>query len=150
MRISVLSALLSLGLTACLQIPGALAGGTAANFCTSETADCESIRIENQAPVTVTKVNLTQEKTDGACAKKEETISQNLSGTITGSFGEFVLAKFDRSCQYKVKFVTTSGCTGDKTAHFKVGNFPLKYNAVVLKGGCGTLKTSKTIIDSSD
>ena len=116
-----------------------------ADFCTSDD-NCAIIQIENQSTTTVKKVNITQEKTDGACSKKSETISQNLAGGMGGT-GEVVYARFKMKCQYKVKFVTTSGCVGDKTAHFKTGNFPDKYNAVKLKEGCGTLRTKKTVVD---
>lgn len=116
-----------------------------ADFCSSGD-NCTTIQIENQSTTTVKKVNITQEKTDGACSKKSETISQNLAGGMGGT-GEVVYAKFNKKCQYKVKYVTTSGCIGDKTAHFKAGNFPGKYNAVKLKNGCGTLRTKKTLTD---
>ena len=123
---------------------------TAAEFCAQYSDGCTRIKIFNQSATTVTKVNVTQEKTDGACEKKEESINQNLAGWA-GDGGEAVFARILKTCQYKVKYVTTSGCIGDKTAYFKVGNFPGKYNAVKLKGGCGTLSTKKyTTIDAGD
>ena len=118
------------------------ASSVGAEFCESSDDNCAKIQIKNTASATVTKVNVTQQTTDGACEKKEETISRNLTGGIGGS-GESVYARFVTSCTYKIKYVTTSGCSGDKEAYFKAGNFPGKYNFVKLKGDCGHLETTK-------
>nr|WP_070958943.1 hypothetical protein [Hyphomonas sp. Mor2] len=100
---------------------------------------CKYIEIKNTSSALVTSVKIEQHTTDGACEYADATISQNLNGMYHESYD----VAMSVSCKYKVKFHTTSGCSGDKTTHFTPDNFEDKKSGVLLKGACGTLKTSK-------
>lgn len=125
---------------AALSLAGAgLASAESTDFC-GDAAKCWSVDIENNSSVTVTKVKVTQEKTDGACEKDERSYSQNLAGNAGSSTGGDALAlTVNKACKYKVKFTTTSGCTGDKVAHIGPKKFAENAELVELVGGCGTL-----------
>lgn len=119
----------------------ALAGTALADsdFC-GDAGSCQEMGVYNRSAALVTSVVITQEKTDGACTLDERTITQNLTG-ISGNNaeGEGFTINANTNCQYKVKFKTTSGCTGDKTTHMTPKNFENGKNYVELKGACGSL-----------
>ncbi len=128
-----------IAMTALSLAAGGLAAAEDTNFCDG-SEKCWDLSVENNSSVTVTKVKITQEKTDGACDKDERSYSQNLAGNAGSSTGGDTLELIvDKACKYKVKFSTTSGCTGDKVAHIGPKKFAENAETVELVGGCGTL-----------
>ncbi|MEM7329377.1 MAG: hypothetical protein AAF437_11595 [Pseudomonadota bacterium] len=113
------------------------------DFCGSDN-ECQNMGVYNRSAALVTSVVITQEKTDGACALDERTYSQNLTGVGGANMdGDGFTVSVSPNCQYKIKFKTTSGCTGDKTTHLTPSNFENGKQYVELKGGCGSLDTRK-------
>jgi len=112
------------------------------DFCV-EGGACDRMTIRSRASVAVLKTNITQQSTDGACENIEKVLKRNLSQS-----GAQAVVNFDPNCKYKVRFNTTSGCIGDKTAYMKVGQIE-DYDGIELKGGCGTLKARKYVKSSS-
>ncbi len=117
----------------------------AEDFCASGS-NCVGLKIENYSSTLVKQVRIDQEKTNGACEAASQKFSQNLTGVnITGENlrGESFVVQVNPSCQYKIKYGTTSGCAGDKVAHMSPNNFNNEKDLVQLIGACGSLKTSK-------
>nr|WP_070958942.1 hypothetical protein [Hyphomonas sp. Mor2] len=114
------------------------AANAEANFC-GINGDCADITIKNISSALVTAVKIEQHTTDGACKYADNNYSQNLSGWSEESF-EVAL---NVNCKYKIKFKTTSGCSGDKTTHLTPENFAAGKEKVQLEGACGSLKTYK-------
>nr|WP_070958944.1 hypothetical protein [Hyphomonas sp. Mor2] len=125
-------------LSASFAIALAICGATSAgdSFCISG-GTCTQMTIENVSAALVTSVKIEQHTTDGACQYADSTFSQNLNGM----FGESYDVSVNSKCKYKIKFHTTSGCSGDKTTHITPGNFDDRETTAQLKGNCGTLKT---------
>lgn len=126
-------------------IATALAGAAFANsdFCGDATT-CQDITINNRSAALVTSVKVTQEKTDGACALDDRNFSKNLNGMGGENVdGDYFSLSVNTSCQYKIKYKTTDGCTGDKTTHLTPDNFKKGKTYTELRGACGSLKTQK-------
>lgn len=112
------------------------------DFCGERTA-CQDMGVYNRSAALVTSVTITQEQTDGACTEDKRTFTQNLSGLGGANMdGDGFTISANSSCRYKVKFKTTSGCTGDKSNHMEPSDFSTK-NYIELVNGCGTLKAKK-------
>ncbi len=147
-RLSVAVALPSLAMLAAsapatAQITGDFgASNPDVDFCV-EGGPCDRMTVRSRASVAVLKTKITQQSTDGACRNTAKTLKRNLSQS-----GAQAVVNFDPNCQYKVRFSTTSGCIGDKTAYMKVGQIE-DYDGIELKGGCGTLKARKYIKSGS-
>ncbi|MEM9572427.1 MAG: hypothetical protein AAF996_13265 [Pseudomonadota bacterium] len=119
----------------------ATAAADAVNFCTTAT-NCKTIYVQNNAAVTVKKVNITQQKGDDSCESGlKKTVSRDMAGGTGIIKGQSYNFSANPDCKYKVKFVTTSGCTGDKTTHVRRSDFEAGKNIVKLSGPCGWLKT---------
>ena len=113
------------------------------DFC-GDAGSCRDMGVYNRSAALVTSVVITQEKTDGACTLDERKFTKNLNGLGGENMdGDGFTVSANTKCKYKIKFKTTSGCTGDKTAHMKPGNFAENKTYVELKNGCGTLDTRK-------
>lgn len=128
-----------------LVLAATVGSAQAENFCPSD-ADCVGLKIENNSSALVKQVRIDQEKTDGLCDAVTQNLTQNLSGlNITAGElrGESFTVQVYPSCQYKIKYGTTSGCAGDKVTHMKPSNFDSGKDLVQLIGACGTLKTTK-------
>lgn len=126
---------------AALSMPSAYAF----DFCPSD-ANCVGLKVENNSGALVKQVRIDQEGTGGLCDKVTNTFSSNLSGmNVTGGNlrGESFTTQVYPQCQYKIKYGTTSGCSGDKVTHMKPSNFDSGKDLVQLIGACGTLDTSK-------
>lgn len=106
------------------------------DFCIEGKA-CNKMVLRSRASVITTNTKITQESTNGTCTEETRTLKRNLSKA-----GANAAVNIDPTCQYKVKFNTTKGCTGDKTAHMRPGDLE-SVTGIELRGGCGTLKTSK-------
>lgn len=106
------------------------------DFCIEGKA-CSKMVLRSRASVVTTNTKITQESTNGSCIAETRTLKRNLSKS-----GANATVNIDPTCQYKVKFNTTSGCTGDKTAHMRPDDLE-SVTGIELRGGCGTLKTSK-------
>lgn len=124
----------------------AMAGTAAAqaSFCGSGQS-CLGLKVSNNSSALVTSVKLTQESTNGACTKEAHNVSQNLAGIAGGSGaggGQSFTIGVNTACQYKVKYKTTSGCMGKKTAHMTPKKFAAGQTYVDLSGSCGSLETS--------
>lgn len=124
----------------------AMAGPAAAqaSFCGVDQT-CLGLKVINNSSALVTSVKLTQESTSGACTKDARRVTRNLAGIAGGSGGgggESFTIGVNTACQYKVKYKTTSGCTGNKTAHMTVKKFAAGQTYVDLSGSCGSLETS--------
>ena len=123
-------------------ILGGAANAEAASFCNVDEPNCVKLYVKNSASATVKSVKLTQEQGSKTCkGGVEKTIKKNVTGGTSITPGEKVAFYADQSCKYKVKFKTTSGCTGDKTTHFNSDDFISGRNLAELSGACGTLKT---------
>lgn len=112
-------------------------------YCDAGEKDCTSVKIFNGSSALVKSVKVTQQTTDGACEKVEHKYSKNLSTVGGGSVGirpKSITLHFKNTCRYKVKFKTTSGCTGDKVGHIGPSAFAKGKNAVGLLHDCGSLK----------
>ncbi|MEL6829387.1 MAG: hypothetical protein AAFO63_04550 [Pseudomonadota bacterium] len=119
------------------------------SFCT-DNGNCVKAHLENVSSATVKSTKITQEKGANDCEGGiEKTISQNLTGGTKLTPGEKVTFYVDKRCKYKVKFKTTSGCTGDKTTHISSGDLGAGTNVARIEGACGTLKTKTTHPDAS-
>lgn len=106
---------------------------------------CTKVKIANDSSGLVKAVNITQKTTDGACDYKKIKHGDNLSGLGGGPGGlkgESFTIRLRTTCEYKIKYKTTSGCTGDKVAHITPEKFTAGKNAVSLSEACGTLKTN--------
>ena len=110
------------------------------NFC-SEGDSCIEVEIHNRSAALVKSVKIEQHTTDGACEYSDNTFSQNLSGTGGDNMeGDSFMVDLDKSCKYKIKFKTSSGCTGDKTTHLTPEDFADSKSLAQLRGACGSLK----------
>ncbi|MEL6829388.1 MAG: hypothetical protein AAFO63_04555 [Pseudomonadota bacterium] len=117
------------------------AHAAAASFCKSEdgcTTDY-TVYVENNASVTVTSVNITQEQGDSSCKKVKKKVSRNMAGGTGIDPGESYRVSVNSLCKYKVVYKTTSGCVGDKTTHIKPSDFAAGRDTVKLLNACGTL-----------
>jgi hypothetical protein len=47
----------------------------------------------------------------------------------------------NKACEYEVSFVTSNGCTGDKTKTFSTARVADNYVVVTLRKACGSLIT---------
>lgn len=132
------------GIASCVFGAALIAGAASAdavNFCGAAT-DCKTIYVQNNAAVTVRKVNITQQKGDESCESGlKKTVKRDMAGGTGIIKGQSYNFSAIPDCTYKVKFVTTSGCTGDKTTHFRRSDFEAGKNIVKLSGPCGWLKT---------
>lgn len=136
--------------TAALMASLGLANAEEASFCNIDEGNCVKAHLENVSSATITSTKVTQEAGKNACIGGiEKTISQNLTGGTKLSPGEKVTFYVDKTCKYKVKFKTTSGCTGDKTTHLSSSDIQSGSNTARIEGGCGTLKTKTTHSNSS-
>lgn len=114
----------------------ALLGSASAELKTSycDVGKCSKVKIKNNATVVVKSVTIIQQPTDGQCTKDERKISENL----TRGFSHMIRVRDD--CKYTVKFKTTSGCTGDKSAKLTPKKLQKAKDQVELTGACGSLK----------
>ena len=115
----------------------ALIGSAAAqveDYCPPSGADCRIVNISNASGATVNKVNIIQQPTDGACAKDDRTVNQEMAPSV-----EYQV-RVNKACKYKVKFRTVSQCTGDKTAYFTPEKFSNGVSEALLRGECSDLK----------
>lgn len=119
------------------------AHAAAVDFCNSEDgcSDALTVYIENNASVTVTSVNITQEKGDASCQKVKKNVSRNSAGGTGIEPGQSFRISVNSLCKYKVVYKTTKGCTGDKATHIGPSDFASLKETVKLKNACGTLKT---------
>jgi len=115
------------------------------NFCDADEARCTKAWVENRSSALVTAVNITEQHGDDSCdGGLKKTQEQNMVGgarVAEGAEFAFYAKKF---CKYKVKFKTTSGCTGDKVQHLKPSDFADGYYVVKLNNACGTLNANKS------
>lgn len=123
----------------------ALAGAAHATegYCDADEEGCTQVKIFNGSSALVKSVKVTQQTTEGACDVVEHKYSKNLSTVGGGSAGirpKSITLHFSDTCRYKVKFKTTSGCTGDKVGHIGPSRFAEGQNAVGLLHDCGSLK----------
>ena len=133
-----------IGFASCV-IGGALFAGSASadavNFCNTAT-DCKTVYVQNNAAVTVRKVNITQQKGDESCyGGVMKSVFRDMAGGTGIIKGQSYKFSANPICKYKVKFKTTSGCAGDKTTHVRPSDFAAGKNIVKLSGPCGWLKT---------
>lgn len=129
--------------------PTLSAAAEGAAFCDIAESNCVKAYLENVASVTVKSTNITEQQGADFCTSGKKTISKNLTGGTKLTPGEEVIFYADKRCKYKVKFVTTSGCIGDKTTHISPQDF-MDYDKVArIEGGCGTLKTKTTHLNAS-
>jgi hypothetical protein len=118
------------------------------SFCEGDS--CGHILIINFADVIVTRVNITQEPGPNNCEKIKKTNEQNLlkNSSIVGE--DRVEISVSKQCRYKIKFVTSKGCVGDKVGHVEPGQIKFDgRNVVALVNSCGTLKVKVTSQDPS-
>lgn len=130
-----------LTLSAVLTVFAGSAHAAAANFCNAEdgcTTDF-TVYVENNASVTVTSVNITQEKGAASCEKVKKTVSRNVAGGTGMDPGQTFRISVNPICKYKVVYKTTKGCVGDKTTHIKPSDFAASRDTVKLLNACGTL-----------
>lgn len=119
------------------------------SFCTDD-GNCVKAHLENVSSSTVTSTNITQEAGKNDCEGGiKKTVSQNLVGGTKLTPGNKTVFYVDKRCKYKVKFKTTSGCSGDKTTHLSSADIREGNNVARIEGGCGTLKTKTTYPDTS-
>ncbi len=111
------------------------AGAQVQDYCPSSGADCRIVNISNWSGALVNKVNIIQQPTDGACAKDDRTVNQQMARSV-----EFQV-RVNKACKYKIKFKTVSQCTGDKTAFFTPNKFSKGASEALLEGECSDLKT---------
>lgn len=77
------------------------------SFC--EGNACTQVKIKSSATVVVKSVTVIQQTKNGKCTKEERKVSENLTA------GQSYSIVIREDCNYKFKFKTTSGCTGDKS-----------------------------------
>lgn len=136
--------------TAALTASIGLAAADVPSFCNAGEANCVKAHLENVSSATVKSTDITQEAGKNNCdGGIKKTISQNLTGGTKLTPGEKVTFYVDKRCKYKVKFKTTSGCSGDKTTHISSADLGAGENVARIEGGCGTLKTKTTHPDAS-
>ncbi|MEL7108782.1 MAG: hypothetical protein AAGL99_05910 [Pseudomonadota bacterium] len=136
--------------TAALILMGILASaGTAhaseINFCDSDEGGCIKAWVENRSSALVTAVNITEQNGDDSCdGGLKKTEEKNMVGGARVAEGAEFAFYAKKICKYKVKFKTTSGCTGDKVQHLKPSDFADGYYVVKLNNACGTLNANKS------
>lgn len=110
------------------------------DFC-GDAESCKEMSVFNRSAALVTSVTITQEKTNGDCVIDKRTFSKNLNGVGGESMdGDGFTIQANSTCKYKIKYKTTSGCTGDKTGHFTPKGISTNKNYAELTGACGSLK----------
>ncbi len=145
--------LLAILLTAAgFSLSAGSAHAAAANFCNAEDgcATDYTVYVDNNASVTVTSVNITQEKGDASCENVKKTVSRYVAGGIGLDPGQTFRISVNPICKYKVVYKTTKGCAGDKTTHIKPSDFAASRDTVKLINACGTLnaKVSSKMSDA--
>ncbi|MEM9572426.1 MAG: hypothetical protein AAF996_13260 [Pseudomonadota bacterium] len=146
-RLNPFSILILSGVAFALPMLSAAAEGAA--FCEYGENHCVRAYLENVASVTVKSTNITEQEGADFCTSGKKTVSKNLTGGTKLTPGEEVVFYADDRCKYKVKFVTTSGCIGDKTTHISPNDFASGEKVARIEGGCGTLKTKTVHLNAS-
>ncbi|MBI1182507.1 MAG: hypothetical protein GC201_18345 [Alphaproteobacteria bacterium] len=129
---------------------GYLAAGTApahaaaVAFCNKSTSKtCLTAYVQNSASVTVTSIDIDQEKgASGTCDPVRKRVDRTVLGGTDLDPGQQFRVSVDSSCEYKISFNTTKGCTGDKVAHLRKRHFDEQRNYVKMRGACGSLETT--------
>lgn len=123
--------LVSLASVTCL---GTANANPKTEFCNGDDFQCQRTKVVNSSLATVTSVRIIQQPTDGRCTKDDRKLSSNLAG------GRSYMVVLDRSCKYRFKFKTTSGCGGDKSRVLTPEKMEKGKDEVRFVGGCGNLK----------
>ena len=97
------------------------------------------MKLQNSASVTVTSVRVKQKDTSNNCPEDDRKIKENLSGTVSLGGASYDV-KLRDECDYRIKFNTTSGCTGDKEVNYNEDD---THTLVKLSKGCGSLQADK-------
>lgn len=115
------------------------------NFCDADEGGCTKAWVENRSSALVTAVNITEQHGDDSCeGGLKKTQEQNMVGGARVAEGAEFAFYAKKICKYKIKFKTTSGCTGDKVQHLKPSDFEDGYFVVKLNNACGTLNANKS------
>ncbi|MBI1181596.1 MAG: hypothetical protein GC201_13675 [Alphaproteobacteria bacterium] len=134
----------------------ALADGSTVKFCEpacdskgcKPTRQCLEATIENRSWSVVEKVKIDQ-RTDNQCKSDSQVHTANLRK------GHGFTGYFNAGCTYKVTYVTTKGCGGDKDGLVKPEDLekyvvendalakPMSVLVVQLENDCGSLKVKK-------
>jgi len=124
---------------------GPIAQASEVNFCDSEDNGCLKVWVENRSSALVTAVNITEQHGDDSCeGGLKKTQDRNMVGGAGAAEGAEFSFRAKEICKYKVKFKTTSGCSGDKVQHLTPSNFEDGYHVVKLDNACGTLNAKKS------
>lgn len=114
------------------------------NFC--DGSSCVVGTVSNASGIIVQRVKVTQKPSDG-CSELEKVHEGNLIDPVSDALTAEQLrdkrsfdVSLDPKCGYHFKFVTSSGCTGDKDAQLTPDKLAKGEADVKLRGGCGTLK----------
>ena len=108
------------------------------NFCVDD-GSCRTVKVQNGSGATVLSVKVSQKDSSNNCPKDSRLVKKNLSGTISIGGANYDV-KLRDECDYRIKFNTTSGCTGDKAVNYNEDD---TQKVVKLSGGCGSLKAAK-------
>ncbi|MEM9572424.1 MAG: hypothetical protein AAF996_13250 [Pseudomonadota bacterium] len=115
------------------------------NFCEAGTDGCLKAWVENRSSALVKAVNITEQNGDDSCdGGLKKTQERNMVGGAGAAEGAEFAFYAKTICKYKVKFKTTSGCTGDKVQHLTPSDFDDGYFVVKLDNACGTLNAKKS------
>lgn len=124
---------------------GPVAQASEVNFCDSDDNGCLKAWVENRSSALVTAVNITEQHGDDSCeGGLKKTQDNNMVGGAGAAEGAEFSFRAKKICKYKVKFKTTSGCTGDKVQHLTPSDFKDGYYVVKLDNACGTLNAKKS------
>jgi hypothetical protein len=112
--------------------------GGSLDFCTAG-ANCVTLNAQNTASVTVQSVKVRQlPNSTAGCLAEEKRHTANLRG---GSYGDWFEIEANKACDYKITFVTSDGCTGDKTATLTTTLVADGYVVAIMNQACGSLAT---------
>ena len=124
------------------------------DFCVNDNTDCKEMKVSNNAAVVVTSFKVTEkagatgETCDGGKQRSKQNLAEFLSTGDT-----MVNVKLNTQCSYKFQFITTDGCTGNRSTTLKYNsnddeNEVISDNFVMLKGACGSLKAKSQIYNN--
>ena len=112
---------------------------TDTSFCPTaakpESDTCKSLKLFNRSNDTVKAINIIQQPNEAGCTKDERRYTKNLEDETIR------LVTVNPTCKYKIRFKTSSRCSGDSTAYMTPRKFAENKNTVYLKGNCKNLKT---------
>lgn len=129
----------ALVLVSVVMAPGAVTAkeqGSPLDFCNGGS-NCVTLSAQNGSGATAQSVTVRQLAGAG-CTAETKRHTANLRG---GMYGDWFAIKANKACDYEIKFVTSDGCTGNKTTKLTADRIANGYVVARMRKACGTLVT---------